>query len=286
MQIKKWPLFNKNAKFDFFPGMQTIFDAMIKDLILIGIITFAFSTIIHINFGSTAWNQNLAITALVLHFISAFAMFVQVFNTVLVRYLSIFHSPLLHEWNEDSVILTSRGFAAFLSCLAVTYEAVFNGYGQGPMFDHMTKQVTSSGKKPAHFLTMEILVITVFIWVIYVFLKIEKYKAMASLNDLDTESQSHTNNLVAEVLDNIGTIRALTFLIGSVCGLTLIWLLTLTFVTDHALHSSRVQVISSILLYNVVPITVIKRTPSIQDYFKHHIEKMFICCNCCLPKYS
>ena len=71
-----------------------------------------------------------------------------------------------------------------------------------------------------------------------------------------------------EVKNNIGIIRASTLLALTVIGITMAWFVASVFVTDHAVHSARIHIVSSMLLYNVLPLMIIKRSPKINTFCK------------------
>ena len=77
-----------------------------------------------------------------------------------------------------------------------------------------------------------------------------------------------TSIQLKEVQQDIGTIRASTGLLITVTSLIMSWLIASLFVSDHALHSARIHVISSSLLYNVFPLMIIFRSPKINEYCK------------------
>lgn len=243
--------------------MQTIFDAMIKDLILVGLATFANGTLIHINFG-VAWNPTLAKIALISNFFLAFCLFCQVFMTVLVRYLNIFHSGLISDWNEDIVVPRSRLTIWILAAFCTSYETLENDYGQGPIYEFMIKKPEENTKQN-RWVTMESLVLSVVLFVLFVHFRIEMYKR-----------QSLPNNAThQDVANNIGIIRVSTFLALIVIGITMTWFVASVFVTDHAVHSARIHIVSSMLLYNVFPMLIIKRSPKINAFWKQKCGHQF-----------
>ena len=87
-------------------GMQTLLDSMIRDCILIVAPNLITSNLVFIKFQEEYSHE----TAIILIKTNQFVMmawFLQVFATVTIRYLSIFHQEILNEIKDSTIVRVS-----------------------------------------------------------------------------------------------------------------------------------------------------------------------------------
>ena len=102
------------------PGMQTLYDCMIKDLVLVSMLRFAGRAAINMVFGKVPpW---LAVCLICFRFMSGMATLVQLFLVIVVRYLSIFYSHVIMELNEIKFVKKTRIFIGM--CVRVSMHAL------------------------------------------------------------------------------------------------------------------------------------------------------------------
>ena len=97
--------------------------------------------------------------------------------------MSIFHSTVISEWNEDNFVIRSRFVATLISVLSTLYETFINDYGKGPLYEFMIKSENPTAKQKS-WISLQILVSTVLLFVIYVHVKIELHKRRNPLGTL------------------------------------------------------------------------------------------------------
>ena len=93
-------------------GMQTLYDRMIKDLILAQIFAMVTTTASNVNFP--VMQHYIAITIILVNFLGGVTFFLQLFWTILVRYLSIFHPIVINGNDEKEVLSISRHTTIFI----------------------------------------------------------------------------------------------------------------------------------------------------------------------------
>ena len=221
-------------------AMQTLRDEMIKELIISLIPLTLSSDLLYIDIDPIpkefALFLKYARVALAQYF------FMQVFIVTLIRYLIIFHGPLIDSIEDQMVVNFSRMFSiiwVFVTCL---YSVFSHDLTKGPAFLPFV-------------LVLDIIVI------IFVYVRIEIYKR---------QDQHYTFASY-----NLGTIRTLV-VITIFCGLLLI--LRINNALFHANFKNPIEkllfhIILHFLCVNIVPVLMILNNEKIVTYVKNK----FIC---------
>ena len=100
-------------------GMQTIFDEMIKDKINLSLLSWSFTIVIDVALEyAIPLNHYVAVAILLCHEIFIISEFWQIIIIAIIRYLSVFHHPLLNLVDESLLKRTTRIFVVFISTLS------------------------------------------------------------------------------------------------------------------------------------------------------------------------
>ena len=95
-----------NNIFQFNLGMQTLFDQMIKNLILCSSIACLSSTLTNLEYQHMS--SNIAIFFIYLQRFGAIIFFTQILSTFIVKYMCIYHPSIVENQDENTVIKSSR----------------------------------------------------------------------------------------------------------------------------------------------------------------------------------
>lgn len=247
-------------------GMQTVFDVMVKDLLWTLIIIDINSDALNIDWG-LVWNENFAFCALVCQHFMGLILFNQLFSTFLIRYLSVFNGSLINEWNESYILFTSRFTIGMFSMMATCYEVVVNDYGTGPFYQSLTNADTATEAK--HPIFLEVSFVVVFVFSIFVYLRIEWYKFKSKTMKDDP---AMTEDFASTIQTNIGAIRTSTAIVIVIIILSACYLALPFFIEKNNVHLMRLYVhtLASILLMILIMIYV-KKSPKVVE----HIKKRF-----------
>ena len=242
-------------------AMQTLRDEMIKELI-ISLIPLTLSTdLLNIDIGPISKEFALFLTytrvALAQYF------FMQVLIVTLIRYLIIFHGPVIDSIEDQKVVNFSRMFSTiwvFVTCL---YSGLFQDFTKTHDFLAMTGQRQSSEKIDTHnsLITLQFVLVLNIIVIIFVYVRIEIYKQKDPLYTFASY--------------NLRTIR-------TVVGITIICVLLLILRANGALFHANFRnsierllfhIILAFLCVNIVPVLMILNNKKIVI----HAKNKFIC---------
>ena len=246
-------------------AMQTLRDEMIKELI-ISLIPLTLSTdLLNIDIGPISKEFALFLTytrvALAQYF------FMQVLIVTLIRYLIIFHGPVIDSIEDQKVVNFSRMFSTiwvFVTCL---YSGLFQDFTKTHGFLAMTGQRQSSEKidtpNQSAPNTLQFVLVLDIIVIIFVYVRIEIYKQKDPLYTFASY--------------NLRTIR-------TVVGITIICVLFLILRTNGAFFHANFRnsnerllfhIILAFLCVNIVPVLMILNNKKIAI----HAKNKFICYN-------
>jgi len=243
--------------------MQTLRDEMIKELI-ISLIPLTLSTdLLNIDIGPISKEFALFLTytrvALAQYF------FMQVLIVTLIRYLIIFHGPVIDSIEDQKVVNFSRMISTiwvFVTCL---YSGLFQDFTKTHDFLAMTGQRQSSEKIDTlnSLITLQFVLVLNIIVIIFVYVRIEIYKQKDPLYTFASY--------------NLRTIR-------TVVGITIICVLLLILRANGALFHANFRnsierllfhIILAFLCVNIVPVLMILNNKKIVI----HAKNKFICYN-------
>ena len=156
------------------PAMQTLRDEMIKELIISLIPLMSIRDLLH--FGFSPISKEFALFISYTRLALAQYFFMQVLLVTLVRYLIIFHGPLIDSIEDQIVVNLSRLFSfiwVFNTCL---YTVLSEDITKYPDFLEMTGQLESLQIMDTHnsFFTLRLIVVLDIIVIVFVYCRIER----------------------------------------------------------------------------------------------------------------
>ena len=247
------------------PAMQTLRDEMIKELIISLIPLMSIRDLLHFGFSPISKEFALFITYTRLAFAQYF--FMQVLIVTLIRYLIIFHGPVIDSIEDQKVVNFSRMFSTiwvFVTCL---YSGLFQDFTKTHGFLAMTGQRQSSEKidtpNQSAPNTLQFVLVLDIIVIIFVYVRIEIYKQKDPLYTFASY--------------NLRTIR-------TVVGITIICVPLLILRVNGALFHANFRnsidrllfhIIVHFLCVNIVPVLMILNNKKIAI----HAKNKFICYN-------
>ena len=238
------------------PAMQTLRDEMIKELIISLIPLMLSSDLLHI--GISPIPKEFALVLSYTRVALAQYFFIQVLIVTLVRYLIIFHGPLIDSIEDQKVVNFSRLFSfiwVFQTCL---YTVLSQDITKGPDFLELTGQLESLKNMdiPNSFFTLHLIVVLDIIAIVFVYGKIEIYK-----------QRDQNYNFVSY---NLGTIRTVVG-IAIICGLLFIFRINISLFNANIKNSIEkliFHIIVHLLCVNIVPVLMISSNEKIVIYVK------------------
>ena len=238
------------------PAMQTLRDEMMKELIISLIPLMSIRDLLHFGFSPISKEFALFISYTRLAFAQYF--FMQVLIVTLVRYLIIFHGPLIDSIEDQIVVNFARLFSfiwVFNTCL---YTVLSEDITKYPDFLEMTGQLESLKIMDTHnsFFTLNLIVVLDIIVIVFVYGRIEIYKK----RDQNYDFTSY----------NFGTIRTLVG-ISITCGLLFIVRINITWFNANIKNSIEkliFHIIVQLLCVNIVPVLMILSNEKIIIYVK------------------
>ena len=157
-------------------AMQTLRDEMIKELIISLIPLTLSSDLLYIDICPIS--KEFALFLIYTRVALAQYFFMQVLIVTLIRYLIIFHGPLIDSIEDQTVVNFSRLFSTiwvFVTCL---YSGLFQDFTKTHDFLAMTGQPQSSETIDPHnsSITLQFVLVLNIIVIIFVYVRIEIYK--------------------------------------------------------------------------------------------------------------
>ena len=238
------------------PAMQTLRDEMIKELIISLIPLMSVRDLLHL--GISPISKELALFTSYTRLAFAQYFFIQVLIVTLVRYLIIFHGPLIDSIEDQIIVNLSRLFSfvwVFNTCL---YTVLSEDITKYPDFLEMTGQLESLQIMDTHnsFFTLRLIVVLDITVIVFVYGRIEIYKK---------KDQNYTFTDY-----NFGTIRTLVG-ITIICGLLFILRINITWFNANIKNSNEkliFHIIVQFLCVNIVPVLMILSNEKIVIYVK------------------
>ena len=250
-------------------GMQTLLDSMIRDCILIVAPNLITSNLVFIKFQEEYSHE----TAIILIKTNQFVMmawFLQVFATVTIRYLSIFHQGILNEIKDSTIVAISRIIVG-ASALGLTLLDD-TGIG-GPQYVFMTGKTYDSDKAPKHKLFAALLLADL-ILVLFVQIRIEllNRKLKVQLPYIIPNQARSRNNLKNKF--RYSAVVGIIFLL-----ISLDYIFSLDSVNDGTLRTLRIRVIGQTLVTIVIPVIWLMKSKKFFNFF----VTLVLSYNCDLP---
>ena len=250
-------------------GMQTLLDSMIRDCILIVAPNLITSNLMFIKFKEEYSHE----TAMILIKTNQFAMmawFLQVFVTVTIRYLSIFHQGILNEIKDSTIVVISRIIVG-TSALGLTLLDDF-GIG-GPQYVFLTGKSYESEKAPKARIFAALLLANL-VLALFVQIRIEllNRKLKAQLPYINPNQARAKNTLKNKF--RYSAVVGIIFLL-----ISLDYVFSLDSVNDGTLRTLRIRVIGQTLVTIVIPVIWLRKSKRFFDFF----ATLVLSYNCDLP---
>ena len=236
------------------PGMKTVFDEMIQDLILGGIAASLTSDVAHCGFGPL--NLNTAIFIVFVQRFTAQFWFMQIFITFLVRYLCIFHAEVINSVLDKAILAASRLCCFFWAFSTSVYDFTHHDFSKLQHVNYMLHEdEVSEVNNNVSQVSLQCIIIVDLIFIAFVLLRIELYK---------------WNFPGGELAVSKGTIR-ITIGIFVIIGIAVIIRLSLPLsLQDTAL---LFHVVVTSILFVVIPILVIVRNEKMKSFAVTHVKQ-------------
>ena len=88
-------------------GQQTVLDVMIKDHIVVSTANFLARTLIYVKF-TESYSHEVAMCILAFSVSGIMALLLQIFVTILIRYLYIFNNVFMNERSDLKIVMATR----------------------------------------------------------------------------------------------------------------------------------------------------------------------------------
>ena len=163
------------------PAMQTILDAMIKDLILVGHFCIFFGDCVYISCGFYPIPFYLAYFFTIATLIFCIYFIFQFFIAFIVQYLYVFHDYILSYLTDDDWIKRTRFFCQSMSLILTSIEIWQEDHSKGMLFQGMVygrdKENWKHEVKEPRIMTFGFVIIIQTACVLLIHVRIELYKA-------------------------------------------------------------------------------------------------------------
>ena len=265
-----WTYLNKNAL-----GMQTILDQMVKDIIIIHGMTFISTNLALMKIVENPYNHYVALTIMIFHCFFALAIFWQIFVTVVIRYLSVFHHNMLNSVDEISVFMTTRKFVGLVSLISTLWE-VYDYEHQFIYIFLINSDIDT--EVISRFKPFLIVLIVNIITLLFVQIRIEIFKKTVDQQNessppVESPDEENQNCLEMAFEYSHNTIRIVLFIIFLVLMVVLGWMLNTTGEMQEIVDDRlRIHVCMQFILTNVIPMILIKRNPNMYKYCVKQIQ--------------
>lgn len=199
-----WKYMNRKAL-----GMQTLQDLMIKDYMLCVIGNFIVSNLSLMKFQDE-YPHYLALALVHSTHFMVIAILSQIFSTIMVRYLSVFHQTILANVGDRHVIATTRTFLLLASFLT----SFVDSFGvDGYQYQYLTGTTPKEDPGYNHRI-IKFMIVTDLILLILVQVKIELFKRnVDQLNVAVDLIQEEENAFENKVTSRIAGVIAIAFLL-------------------------------------------------------------------------
>ena len=250
-------------------GMQTLFDSMIKDYILIVFANFISSNLIFIKFKDE-YSHETAMTLIKIQTCVAVAMFLQIFIALIIRYMSIFHQGYLNDFKDSVIVFISR---IFVGISAVVISILEDSGEGGAQYVFLTGKAFDPVKAPKLVIFKAILLAN-FVLVIFVQVRIELLNRRLNsqlpyLSSSQKKSRKFLKNKFrySAIVGGIFLLICLDYVISLGSGI------------DDSLKTLRIRVISGVLQNIVLPTIWIRKSKRFFNFFANYVLSF----NCDLP---
>ena len=226
-------------------GMQTVYDKIIKDLLVVSTLAFIGAILPTLVYGITPpW---LASCLVCFNFLTVMAILVHFFLVMVVRYMSIFHGHIMMEMNEATLIPKTRGLLFLVIAALFTFDVISSDSTYGPLYNFLVNGEYENTDKPYKPYLFKVMVAIDLIFIVVLQVKVEQ----------DSYRLSETT-----VYDK-STVRTVICIVG---GLFLVILFILPWNYSHGSRVRMNTVITTSLVFNVIPMVFIIRNENMKKF--------------------
>ena len=253
-------------------GMQTIFDEMIKDKIYLSLLSCAFTIVMDVILEyAIPLNHFVAVPIFLCHQIIIISELWQLIVIAIIRYLSVFHHPLLNIVDESLLKRMTRIFVVFMS----TVLELMGDLDNSNLFILLTGKFKINDNllhsKPILFANLLCTTISIF-----THHKIEKFKkhvdSQRNFDRLEEEEESQEMNTMDCELGTKGTTTGrILVAIGCIINVIIIIYMFIK-IEDHAIRRLEALLLIHFFNLNVIPMILVMRNENIFNFFKNEIK--------------
>ena len=253
-------------------GMQTILDEMIKDKIYLSLLSCAFTIVMDVTLEyAIPLSHFAAVPIFLCHQVIIISELWQLIVIAIIRYLSVFHHPLLNIVDESLLKRMTRIFVVFMSTLLELMGDLDNSNlfilltGKFKINDNLLHS------KPILFANLLCTTISIF-----THRKIEKFKkhvdSQRNFDRFEEEEDSQEMNTMDCELGTKGTTTGrILVAIGCIIN-TIIIIYMFIKVKDHAIRRLEALLLIHFFNLNVIPMILVMRNENIFNFFKNEIK--------------
>lgn len=233
-------------------GMQTHFDAMLKDYMVISIAATVIGDLQNLGHGQFNRHPELVVVLIICHLAVGLGYLLQALATVSTRYILIFHPTWMDQVNERTYINGIRIAILLLSVLLTTFEYFASDIAKLDAYHRLTG-ICNDGSAPHSALwSVKVVVIIGVVSMFMMFLKIEVWKRQARVN-VRLEGLEYSS----------ATLRAMGLVILLGGSSTFLYV---SLAKKERLVSLTFHTIFIILIMNLLPAVMILRNHNMSTY--------------------
>ena len=253
-------------------GMQTIFDEMIKDKIYLSLLSCAFTIVMDVILEyAIPLNHFVAVPIFLCHQIIIISELWQLIVIAIIRYLSVFHHPLLNIVDESLLKRMTRIFVVFMSTLLELIGDLDNSNLYILLTGNFKISDNLIHSKPILCATLLCTTISIF-----THRKIEKFKkhvdSQRNFDQLEEGEESQEINSIDCELGNKGTTTGrILVAIGCIINVIIIIYMFIK-IEDHAIRRLEALLLIHFFNLNVIPMILVMRNETIFNFFKNELK--------------
>ena len=156
------------------PGMKTIFDELVQELIIGGIMSSLTADVATCGFGPLSVDT--AVLIVLLQRFSAQFWFMQIFMTFLVRYLCIFHATTIHSILDHFISVGCRMVCFTWACSTTVYDYTNHDFEKIKNLNFMTHEVINAEVVVVSQVSVQCIICVDLLFIAFVMARIECYK--------------------------------------------------------------------------------------------------------------
>ena len=194
------------------------------------------------------------------------SFFWQIFVIVVIRYVSIFYSPILNNIDDTKVKMTSRCFVGFVSIISTFVRNLRGHFAHASNYAFLTTKhgVKIDSMNPLG--ALQFVVVVDLIVLIMVQMKIKIFeRTFDNRNQIDKMEEGFDGNFKYSK-GTIQFVLVFTFLTFLYIIYWLLWEMDETKEDVIALSEFRIRLVSQCIFMNLIPMILIKRNPKMYQF--------------------